>query len=292
MKRTSPVWFIPLLLLMIAGIGLPVFAQTPIPASSATPIATSQILWRGRIVSQTEGGGFMGGLIVHVADTAGLPVEISSEGGWSATAVTGSKSEYGPFACEFAGLSPDSYYITPQGLGVSLWITLKEGETVTVQFAPSTAPVAPTGVCMIRVLNRGHQTVYLTIAQKEYELKPEVSIVIRLSPGTHSYTLFSPGFEAINDEAVFRAGYWTWNIDMEGGFAGPVAGSTVTPTATPLAMPSTLPVTGEPQVPGWVYLVLAAILSVPGVTLLWSSERSAWACIASTARSYWRLRRN
>jgi hypothetical protein len=273
MKRTSPVWLIPLLLLMIAGVGLrPVSAQDPASALSATPIATSQILWRGRIVSQTEGGGFMGSLIVRVAGLAGCPVEISTEGGWSATAVTGSKPEYGPFACEFAGLSPDSYYITPQGLGVSLWITLKEGETVTVEFAPSTAPVAPTGVCMVRVLNRGYQTVYLTIAQKEYELRPKVPIIVRLGPGTSS------GFEAVNDEAVFGAGYWTWNIDleggsMEGGFVGPVAGPAVTPTANPLGPPSLLPVTGGSQMPVWTYLVLVVILSAPGGALVCLSRR-------------------
>ncbi len=274
MKRTSLLWLILLLLLMIGGVGLqPVFAQGPTPAPLATPVATSQVRWRGRIVSQTEGGGFMGGLVVQVAGVAGLPVEISTEGGWSATAVTGSKPEYGPFACEFAGLSPDNYYITPQGLGVSLWITLKEGETVTVEFTPSDAPTAPIGACMVRVLNHGYQTVYLTIAQKEYELRPEVPIVIRLSPGTYSYTLFSPGFEAINDEAVFGAGYWTWNIDMEGELVGPVAGPTAAPTANPTGPPIFLPVTGGPQMGGWVYLVVALVLSVPGLALIWPSRR-------------------
>lgn len=274
MKRTFLFWLIPLLLLLMAGVGLqPVSAQDPTPS----PGTTSQIPWRGRIVGQTEGRGFMGGLVVHVAGIAGLPVEISTEGGWSATAVTGSKPEYGPFACEFAGLSPDSYYITPQGLGVSLWITLKEGEIVTVEFAPSTVPGAPTGACMIRVLNRGHQTALLTIAQKEYELKPEIPIVIRLSPRTYSYTLFSPGYEAINDEAVFKAGYWTWNIDMEGGgFVGPVvAGPATTPVAetTPVSPPMFLPVTGGPQMPVWAYLMLALTLGVPGITLAWLSQR-------------------
>jgi hypothetical protein len=56
-------------------------------------------------------------------------------GGWSTTALTGTKPEYGDTACEFGALSAGTYTITPQGLGASVTVTVDEGGFALVEFA-------------------------------------------------------------------------------------------------------------------------------------------------------------
>ena len=50
-------------------------------------------------------------------------MEIRSNG-WGAQAITGTKPEYGQYACEFGGLRPGTYTITPKNLGVSTQVTM------------------------------------------------------------------------------------------------------------------------------------------------------------------------
>ncbi len=61
-------------------------------------------------------------------------MEIHS-GGWSTTALTGTKPEYGDTACEFGALSAGTYTITPQGLDASVTVTVDEGGFALVEFA-------------------------------------------------------------------------------------------------------------------------------------------------------------
>jgi len=85
-------------------------------------------------------------IAVQVIGLKGLPVELRS-GSFSFTAFTGSKPEYGEFACEFGGLSAGIYQVIPQGLGVSQTITVDGGGFALIEFAyrlpPTPTPIPP-----------------------------------------------------------------------------------------------------------------------------------------------------
>jgi hypothetical protein len=90
-----------------------------------TPIPP-KLTWKGKVISNSSGQGASGissVVVVRVLGATGLPVEISS-GGWNAVALTGTKPEYGPFACEFGGLWPGTYTVRPQGLEASVEVTM------------------------------------------------------------------------------------------------------------------------------------------------------------------------
>lgn len=96
--------------------------------------------WKGWVISNTsgegEGTGIWSVIIVRVLNRAGVPVQISAGGGWSATCVTGTKPEYGPDACEFGGLWPGIYYLQPEGADVQLEVELDGIGVAFVEFAP------------------------------------------------------------------------------------------------------------------------------------------------------------
>lgn len=79
-------------------------------------------------------------IAVIVAGRPWHEVEIRSNG-WSATAQTGSKPEYGPDACEFGGLRAGTYTITPRGLGASARVTVDGWGWALVRFDPRSVPV-------------------------------------------------------------------------------------------------------------------------------------------------------
>ena len=84
-------------------------APTPTPArATITASAAPQMVWAARTLWNTSGpaptGGFFSAIQVSVAGLKGLPVEIRS-GGWSASALTGTKPECGELCLEFGGLS-------------------------------------------------------------------------------------------------------------------------------------------------------------------------------------------
>jgi len=155
----------------------PTFTFTPVPlAPTATPIPTStstemlvsptappnalvaavsarstRALWSGRI-AYTMGGypRSPGTVVVRVLGQVGLPVELKL-GSFRVQAVTGSKPEYGDFACEFGGLPAGVYTVNPQGIGSSVTVNLGHGQFAMVEFSPSavagastSVPVAPT----------------------------------------------------------------------------------------------------------------------------------------------------
>ncbi len=62
-----------------------------------------------------------------------LPVTLKA-GGWQASARTGTKLEYGDFACEFGGLTSGEYEIMPDGLELSHKMEINPGEFVLVDF--------------------------------------------------------------------------------------------------------------------------------------------------------------
>jgi hypothetical protein len=95
-----------------------------------------KVTWVGKVVSNSSSQGNNGissVVVVRVLGAKGLPVEISS-GGWNAIALTGTKPEYGPFACEFGGLWPGTYTVRPQGLGANVELTMDGQGLAIVEF--------------------------------------------------------------------------------------------------------------------------------------------------------------
>ena len=128
-------------------------SPTASPIALVTTVSTqsTRALWRGRIAYTTEGHSRSPGtIVVRVLGQADLPVELKL-GSFRAQAVTGSKSEYGDFACEFGGLPPGVYTVNPQGIDSTVTVDLGRGEFAMVEFIPlavagasTSVPVTPT----------------------------------------------------------------------------------------------------------------------------------------------------
>jgi hypothetical protein len=115
------------------GFALIEFAYRLPPTPTPMP---PKVIWVGKVVSNSSGqetNGISSVVVVKVSGATGLPVEISS-GGWNAVALTGTKPEYGPFACEFGGLWPGTYTVRPQGLGASVELTMDGQGLAIVEF--------------------------------------------------------------------------------------------------------------------------------------------------------------
>jgi hypothetical protein len=108
---------------------------TPTPTSTATPTST----WRVRVpVNTTVPGNWFAVIRVSVEGKAGTPVRITiiddHEEPWSATCLTGSKPEYGPYFCEFSPLIPAQYIISPEGLDIMATVEVKRSGVAVVIF--------------------------------------------------------------------------------------------------------------------------------------------------------------
>ena len=133
-------------------------AATGSPPAAPAPAGTPVTVWTGEAVSNTSSeadGGYLSTIQVVVEGMKGLPVEVKA-GGWTATALTGTKPECGAFCLEFGGLAPSLYTITPQGLGTSAEVTVEGGGVALVKFtsrvvmppAPAPAPT-PSGAGVV-----------------------------------------------------------------------------------------------------------------------------------------------
>lgn len=107
-------------------------ATPPSPAPTPPPAG-----WQVRIARHDKdpsGSVYWATIAVRViGQPAGQLVDIARNG-WSAQAATGTKPEHGPDACEFGGLDPGTYRITPVGLGVSVDVTVERGDFVLIEF--------------------------------------------------------------------------------------------------------------------------------------------------------------
>jgi hypothetical protein len=117
----------------------PATATRPAAAPSPGPTEASSG-WQGWVISNTsgerEGTGIWSVIVVRVLNHAGVAVQISAGGGWSATCITGTKPEHGPDACEFGGLWPSIYSLQPEGADVQLEVEMDGMGVAFVEFAP------------------------------------------------------------------------------------------------------------------------------------------------------------
>ncbi len=91
--------------------------------------------------SVRDGGQGPGFSVVRcsVEDKRGLLVRLWTDGWAGVTQRTGSKTEYGPYALEFAPLGPGTYYVEPEGLGVRATVDVPANRVVWVEFRPETS---------------------------------------------------------------------------------------------------------------------------------------------------------
>jgi len=122
----------------------PTGGPTVEPTPTAKPPPTPEAAWMGWVEGNTtdpSGGGLIV-LRVSVEGLVGLPVTIRSSGGWGTINWTGTKTEYGPYFCEFAPLPSDIFTVIPEGLGVSVQVPLRGPGVAVVRFArrPASTP--------------------------------------------------------------------------------------------------------------------------------------------------------
>ena len=77
--------------------------------------------------------GGIGVLRGSVDGVIGLPVTVTADG-WSTTNWTGTKTEYGPYFCEFAPMPVGTLTVIPQGLGVTVRVPMRGAGVAVVEF--------------------------------------------------------------------------------------------------------------------------------------------------------------
>jgi len=113
---------------------------TPTPIASPVPLQ-----WVGYVLTTTTKYVAFGEVLrVSVIGRKDLPVTVSTET-WSTKGLTGSKPEYGEYACEFAPLGVGTFRITPEGLGVHLDVELDGNGETYVEFSQRPGGKPPSG---------------------------------------------------------------------------------------------------------------------------------------------------
>lgn len=141
MRNNSGKWMLALVLVAAAGLGMLDLSANPVAAQG-----TQQLVWEGRVVSDTSDATSGGSILrVSTVGVAGLPIEVfSAYGGWSATRLSGSKPELGPYAAEFAALLPGLYTVSPQGSDASVTVEANGSNIIVVEFKQVLRYVSPT----------------------------------------------------------------------------------------------------------------------------------------------------
>ncbi len=96
------------------------------------PVASE---WEVVIEEGGPGPGF-GVVRCEVRGKVNLPVRLWTHGWEGVVRHTGTKPEYGPYACEFAPLGGGTYFVEPEGLGVRAEVAVDGRSVVWVRFLP------------------------------------------------------------------------------------------------------------------------------------------------------------
>ena len=95
-------------------------------------------------VNTTVPGNWFAVIRVSVEGKLNYPVRITivddDPKPWTATCLTGTKPEYGPYFCEFAPLIPGEYIIKPEQLDISTNITVVRSGVAVIIFEQVNAP--------------------------------------------------------------------------------------------------------------------------------------------------------
>ncbi len=171
--------------------------EPPPPPAPPTPD------WQVEITDAGRSPGF-GVIRASVEGKLNLLVQIATAGWAGYAQLTGSKTEHGPYALEFAPLSAGRYTITPAGLGVKAEVVLDSTRILMVRFLPPTlpAPDVPASASSIsgKVTHGAGKTILLRGPGGDRSVTIGVDETYRfegLTAGT--YTLVVPGTDARRD---------------------------------------------------------------------------------------------
>lgn len=126
---------------------LPTATATPIPTETPLPSPTPVTRWLGAIAGRTSTDDDTSAIAVKVAGIEGLPVQLRASGGAGGVERRCTTGQAGaePDGCLFENLKPGQYFISPEGLGRSLPVTVMEHERVAVAFDLEVLPPGMTG---------------------------------------------------------------------------------------------------------------------------------------------------
>lgn len=132
-------------------------APTPTPTPSPSPTPTPPTEWVAAVLRHDRPvvGKVFASIAVRVNGLRDLPVKLTS-GDTVLTCITGTKPEYGDYACEFGGLAPGSYTITVGSLEPVVPLMIGQGDFVLVEFREEPLPPGRT-VWMGRVVRNSSQ---------------------------------------------------------------------------------------------------------------------------------------
>lgn len=114
------------------------------------PVPSGQIIWQGRVVGNSSqpwpGTGVSSAIAVSVEGRRGQVVSLRSSGGWEAFCNTGTKPEYGDYACEFGGLWPGVYTVSPVDISAEVQIYMDGVGFAEIAFEPILEKASPTPI--------------------------------------------------------------------------------------------------------------------------------------------------
>jgi hypothetical protein len=112
------------------------------------PLPLGQIVWMGRVVRNSSqpqpGNGVSSAIAVRVEGRLGQVISLRSAGGWEAFCDTGTKPEYGDYACEFGGLWPGVYTVSPVNIPAEVRLYVDGVGFAEVAFDPVLVKNTPT----------------------------------------------------------------------------------------------------------------------------------------------------
>jgi hypothetical protein len=109
--------------------------------------------WTWELADGGPGPGF-GVVRCSVDGIVDLPIRLWTEGWSGMIQFTGSKPEYGPYACEFAPLGGGRYTIEPEGLEVQAQVNVDGSRVLWVEFREQSPPAPGPAVENSRILGR------------------------------------------------------------------------------------------------------------------------------------------
>jgi hypothetical protein len=117
---------------------------TPAATSTSTPTPVPKMQWVGAVLrhDRSQVGQTFAAVAVRINGQRDLPVMLTS-GDTTLTCNTGTKPEYGDYACEFGGLSPGTYSVQAQGLEPTVPLMVGQGDFVLVEFREEPIPPGP-----------------------------------------------------------------------------------------------------------------------------------------------------
>jgi hypothetical protein len=112
------------------------------------PAPPGQLVWLGRVARNSSqpspGNGVSSAIAVRVEGRRGQVVSLRASGGWETFCDTGTKPEYGDYACEFGGLWPGVYTVSPVDIPAEVQLYMDGVGFAEVAFEPVLAEASPT----------------------------------------------------------------------------------------------------------------------------------------------------